>query len=75
MATQPRSNHAPVCGCADGPSSRRSDRHDASYCRACRAWLSPVCVDECCEYCKNRPPTAPATEVPDGEASAPVQHD
>lgn len=65
-------DRTPACGCADGPSSRYNEKHDAYYCRACLTWLETGCSDPECEYCRSRPVLAPAEVPPDGEASPPV---
>ncbi len=36
----------------------RVDKHDAYACPKCKRWLEPVCLDETCGYCKDRPADA-----------------
>lgn len=44
-------------GCC-GP-KRRSDTHDAYYCRQCGRWLEKKCRDRRCEFCRARPKVGP----------------
>jgi hypothetical protein len=34
-------------------------KYDATYCKACRQWLEPVCEWPSCSFCIRRPTLAP----------------
>jgi len=50
-----------ACGCCEATNAKRqySEQYDAYYCQQCRKWLESMCDDPNCEFCNERPETAP----------------
>lgn len=56
----PEHGHEDECDCVSTcpqceEGARYSMQFDCYYCRACNAWTEPICSDEDCEYCSDRP--------------------
>ena len=49
-----KNNRKPICKC-DWAATNYSEKHDAWYCPLCGEWISKICNDPYCEYCKDRP--------------------
>jgi len=45
--------------CINSSYTRYDEEYDANYCVVCGKWLTPCCDDPDCEYCADRPETAP----------------
>jgi hypothetical protein len=42
-----------MCNC-ENPEVAYNEKYDATCCLKCRKWISPVCNNPDCHWCKNR---------------------